>query len=208
MSREPGNKGKKYPAEPLARSEVEALIKTCSKRAPTGVRNAALISLLWRSGLRISEALSLKPKDIDTERQSLRVLFGKGQKSRTVGLDSLAAASIGRWLDRRAQLGINGHAPLFCTLKGKTVRANYVRELLPRLARRAGIEKRVHPHGLRHTFAFELANERMPIHYIQAALGHSSLATTDRYIRHVAAADVVEMMAGRNLETTQNHTGV
>lgn len=197
MSREPGNKGKKYPAEPLTRSEVERLITVCSKRAPTGIRNAALIALLWRTGLRISEALSLKPKDIDGERQSLRVLNGKGNKARTVGLDSLAAASIGRWLDKRAQLGINGHSPLFCTLKGKRVRGNYVRELLPRLAAKAGIEKRVHPHGLRHTFAFELANERAPIHVIQAALGHSSLATTDRYIRHVAAADVVEMMADR-----------
>ena len=67
-------KGKKYPAEPLTACEARLLIKACSRRAPTGVRNAALITLLYRGGLRITEALSLKPKDINLQEGSVRVL--------------------------------------------------------------------------------------------------------------------------------------
>jgi integrase/recombinase XerD len=62
---------------------------------------------------------------------------------------------------------------------------------MPRLARRAGIEKRVHPHGLRHTHAAELALEGQPMNLIQAQLGHSSLATTSRYLAHIAPAELV-----------------
>ena len=77
------------------------------------------------------------------------------------------------------------------------MKGQYVRALLPRLARKAGIEKRVHAHGLRHTGAFELANEGYPLHVIQQQLGHSSLATTDRYIRHLTSTEVVEAMKKR-----------
>jgi integrase len=72
--------------------------------------------------------------------------------------------------------------------------------MLPRLAKRAGIEKRVHPHGLRHTHSAELMLEGVPVPIIQRALGHTSLATTDRYLRHIAPKDVVEAMRGRDWE--------
>jgi site-specific recombinase XerD len=191
------NKGKKFPAEPLTRDEVKALLKVCSNRAPTGIRNRTLIVLFYRCGLRVKEALSLMPKDCDTKQGTIRVLHGKGDKSRLVGLDPEAAAVLQRWLDRRIALGVNGRHPLFCTLNGKPVQSVYVRNLLKRLADKVGIEKRVHPHGLRHTHAYELANEGTPLHVIQHQLGHSSLATTDRYIRHLNPQQVVEAMRGR-----------
>jgi site-specific recombinase XerD len=193
----PANKGRKLPAEPLAPDEVKSLIRVCSKRAPTGVRNRALVVTLYRCGLRVSEALALMPKDLDAANSTIRVLHGKGDRSRTVGLDAGAWALLQLWLERRAALGLNGRQPVFCTLKGKPVSAAYVRMLLPRLARRAGIEKRVHAHGLRHTHAFELASEGTPIHVIQCQLGHSSAATTDRYIRHLRPEAVIEQMKGR-----------
>ena len=102
-----------------------------------------------------------------------------------------------RWLERRKALGINGHKPVFCTLTGGNLQATYVRGLLKRLARKAGIEKRVHPHGLRHSHAFELAGEGVPLHVIQQQLGHSSLATTDRYIRHLNPLELIETMRSR-----------
>jgi site-specific recombinase XerD len=193
----PANKGLKLPAEPLTPEEVKALIRVCSKRAPTGVRNRALIVVLYRAGLRISEALALMPKDLDAANSTIRVLHGKGDKARLVGLDAGAWAIVQLWLDRRTVLGINGRSPVFCTLQGKPIKPAYVRTLLPRLARRAGIEKRVHAHGLRHTFAYELANEGTPLHVVQLQLGHSSVATTDRYIRHLNPAAVVEAMKSR-----------
>lgn len=193
----PANKGLKLPAEPLTPDEVKALIRVCSKRAPTGIRNRALIVVLYRAGLRISEALALMPKDLDPTGSTIRVLHGKGDKARLVGLDAGAWAIVQLWLDRRTVLGINGRSPVFCTLQGKPIKPAYVRTLLPRLARRAGIEKRVHAHGLRHTFAYELANEGTPLHVVQLQLGHSSVATTDRYIRHLNPAAVVEAMKSR-----------
>lgn len=89
------------------------------------------------------------------------------------------------------------HAPLICTLAGKRVQTAYVRALLPRLASQAGIEKRVHAHGLRHTFACELMRERMPINLIQKQLGHASLAVTSRYLQHVTPPELVEAMQRR-----------
>jgi site-specific recombinase XerD len=127
----------------------------------------------------------------------IRILHGKGDHDRVVGLDAGAWAILQLWLNRRAAAGINGRAPVFCTLKGKPMKSAYVRKLLPRLARKAGIEKRVHAHGLRHTHAFELASEGTPLHVIQAQLGHASVATTDRYIKHLNPSTVVETMKSR-----------
>lgn len=76
--------------------------------------------------------------------------------------------------------------------------ARYVRAMIQRWAKKAGIEKRVHPHRLRHSHAAELANEGTPLHVIQQQLGHSGLATTDRDIPHLAQQEVVMAMQGRN----------
>jgi site-specific recombinase XerD len=193
----PANKGQRYPAEILTADEVRALIKACSNRAPTGVRNRALVVLLYRGGCRISEALRLRPKDLDRAAGTVTVLRGKGGTRRTIGLDPGAFAVVERWLDTRAKLGISGRTPIICTLKGKPVASAYVRALMPRLARRAGIEKRVHAHGLRHTHAAELALEGHPMNLIQAQLGHASLATTSRYLSHIAPAQLIAAMQSR-----------
>ena len=87
---------------------------------------------------------------------------------------------IEHWLERRKALRIHGRAPIFCTLDGNPMKTAYVRALLPRLAAKASIEKRVHAHGLRHTHAAELAREGVPMNVIQAQLGHSNLGTTSR----------------------------
>ena len=195
--REPANKGKTYPAEILTPDEVRALVKACSSRAPTGVRNRALLVLLYRGGLRVSEALGLHPKDVDRAAGTVTVLRGKGGKRRTIGLDPGAFAFLERWLDVRAKRGINGRAPIFSTLGRKPLASAYVRALLPRLGCKAGLEKRVHAHGLRHSHAFELSMEGVPMPVIQAQLGHASLAVTSRYLAHIAPAELVQAMQRR-----------
>jgi site-specific recombinase XerD len=176
---------------------VRALITACSNRAPTGIRNRALLVLLYRAGCGISEASRLLPKDLDRTNGTATVLRGKGGKRRTIGLDPGAFAVVERWLDVRAKRDISGRAPIICTLKGKPLASAYVRALMPRLARRAGIEKRVHAHGLRHTHAAELALEGHPMNLIQAQLGHASLATTSRYLAHIAPAQLIAAMRAR-----------
>jgi site-specific recombinase XerD len=188
---------RRRPPEVLTEPEAIALIRACSTRASTGIRNRALIAVLWRSGLRISEALALEPRDVDLQAGTLRVRHGKGDKSRTVGVDEQTAALLARWLDRRRGLGPGARAPVFCTLEGARVDPSYVRHLLPRLARKAGLDRRVHAHGLRHTYAAELARERTPINVIRDALGHSTLAVTDRYLRDVAPMHVIDTMRAR-----------
>jgi len=201
VKREPVNKGRKLPGEVVTADEVSALIRVCG-RGPSGVRNAALIACMFGAGLRVSEALELRPSDLDLERGTVRVQHGKGDKSRTVALDPSAQAIIERWLERRARIGLNGRHPLFATITkgerfGGTIDTSYVRRLLPRLAIRAGIDKRVHAHALRHSLASCLAFEGKSLPAITAQLGHSSTAVTDRYLRQIAPADLVEQVRDR-----------
>jgi site-specific recombinase XerD len=198
--REAPNKGRSYPPEVLTEDEVKDLIRACSNRAPTGIRNRALIVVLYRSGLRLSEALALKPKDINSNTGAITVLHGKGDRKRVVGLDQGSMAIVMRWVDKRSAMGINGRSRLFCTLDGKQLHASYVRTLLHRLGAKSGIEKRVHPHALRHSMAFDLMWEGVPVPLIQAQLGHASLATTQRFLDHLAPKDLVDTMQRREFE--------
>lgn len=150
--------------------------------------------MLYRSGLRINEALSLYPKDLELEKGSIRVLNGKGGRSRTIGIDPGAAGIVQRWLDKRLTLGVNGRQSVFCTLDGQSMSASYVRVMLKRLASKAGIEKRVHTHGFRHTHAAQLRAEGVDIAIISRQLGHTNITTTARYLDHLAPTAVVQAM--------------
>lgn len=188
---------KNLPPEVLADEEVAKLMRACSHCAPTGIRNRALIALLYRSGLRINEALSLHPKDLELEKGIIRVLNGKGGRPRTIGIDPGAAGIVQRWLDKRQSLGAKGRQPVFCTLDGQSMSASYVRVMLKRLAFKAGIEKRVHAHGFRHTHAAQLRAEGVDIAIISRQLGHTNITTTARYLDHLAPMAVIETMASR-----------
>jgi site-specific recombinase XerD len=192
------NKGQKYPAELLTPDEVAALLGQCSHRAPTGIRNRALLTLLYRSGLRISEALALRPSDVNLDKHTLRVLHGKGDKATTRGFHPSATDALARWMDTRKTLGFK-NGPLVCTLEGGPLHPQYARNLLHRLAGKAGIEKRVHPHGLRHTFAFELEQAGTPVTVVSKLLGHSSIAVTSRYLDHLTNGQAVSALEGIDL---------
>ena len=233
---------RRLPPEILTDDEVCAMMRACGRYAPTGLRNRALIALLYRTGLRINEALYLYPKDLNLADGSVRVLNGKGGKSRTVGLDPGATAIIERWLDARSRClalalrigkgdrnaNDNGEAydepgalphnlpsrdstklasadcrnafgrcPIFCTLRGEPMADAYIRVMLKRLAARAGIDKRVHAHGFRHTHAAQLRAEGIDIAIISRQLGHASITTTARYLDHIAPKAVIEAMRNR-----------
>jgi site-specific recombinase XerD len=189
---------RRWPTETLTEAEAIALLHACSRRAPTGIRNRALIAVLWRCGLRIGEALALELRDVDLDLGTIRIRHGKGDKARTVGVDGQTAALLARWIDRRRAINVGARSALFCTLNGGRLADSYIRRLLPRLAFKAGIEKRVHAHALRHTHAAELVREHVPVNVIRDQLGHSSLAVTDRYLRDVAPMQVIETMRARS----------
>jgi site-specific recombinase XerD len=198
----PANAGRKFPAEVLSNAEISRLLAACSRRGPTGLRNRAVIVVCWRAGLRIAEVLALEPRDLDVDLGTITVRHGKGNKRRVLGLDPEALAVVERWLQVRAQLDVPPRSgPLFCTITrgqlGHPVGDAYFRDALKLLARRAGIQKRVHPHGLRHTFAVNLLREGVDLVTIQKALGHNSLQTTARYVDHLHPQLLVEAMRGR-----------
>lgn len=197
----PCTRGQRYPVEVLTSEEAQSLIAACGARSPSGIRNRALLVVMWRAGLRVQEALDLRVRDIDFERGTINVRHGKGDRQRIVGIDAMALAVVERWTTRRSDLEIGGASPLFCQITsgklGEPLSQSYVRQSLKRLALRAGIAKRVHPHGLRHTLASSLANEGHPLHLVQAQLGHSSLATTERYIARIAPRELAATMNAR-----------
>ncbi len=200
--REPANKGQKYPAEVPTREEVAALMRACSRKAPTGVRNRALIVVLYRAGLRCREALELRLRDVDLDAGTIRIRRGKGGRARTVGIDPSAIAVVERWIDARRALGLKG-GPMFSTLSSGPLATSYVRALLPRLARKAGIDRRVHPHALRHAHAVELAREGVPVPIIQRQLGHVSLGTTTRYLAGLSPEETIQAIRRREWDAPE-----
>lgn len=189
----PWNKGRRLVPEPLDRDEIFAMLEATNS-ADSGARDRALIVLLWRSGLRISEALDLLPGDINWDRRSIRIRNGKGSKAGTSFFDERTALYLKEWKARRPVIpGV----PFFCTLQGASLSRQHVSQMLKRCARKAGIEKRVSPHQLRHTHAFELALEGVPIPVISKQLRHSNPMITMRYIDHLGAPQVSEAITGR-----------
>jgi integrase/recombinase XerD len=187
----PSHKGQKFPPEVLTPEEVKALIRAGNPRAPTGLRNRAIIAMLYGAGLRLSEALALRPNDVNIDAGTVLVRHGKGDKDRTASIDEVAAGHVARWMDARRVAKIGGRL-LFVTLAGQPLQPRYVRAMLERYAARAGLERRANPHALRHSHAAQLERRGVPVTLIQEQLGHSSLQTTSTYLRHISPTERVE----------------
>lgn len=203
--REPANKGKRYPASKLTREEFGRLLGAIDyapeRPSSTALRNRALLIVLYRGALRSAEALNLKPADVNLTTGEIHVRQGKGERARVVAIDKGAVAELARWMERRRTLGVDGRkAYLFCVIRkssvGRPLATSYLRRLLPKLADRAELGRRVHPHMLRHSRAAELADEGVTMPVVRDALGHSSLSTTDAYLRTIAPAAVIDAMRG------------
>jgi integrase/recombinase XerD len=187
-------KRQKRDVEILTPAEVERLMRQCNATAPTGIRNRALITVLYRGALRIAEALALRPIDVNPAEGTIRVLHGKNDVARTPWIDDGAMTHVLRWMDTRRTLRLGPPSgPLFCTMKGAPMKPQYVRVMLHRIAdpEHADIGHRVHPHAFRNSWARDRAMDGVPMPIIQRQLGHQNLATTDVYLRGIAPADVV-----------------
>lgn len=197
MAARRANRGQRFPPQPLTGLELEQLLGTCTRSA-TGLRNAALITTLYRSGIRISEALDLRPSDVDRDERLLWIGHGKGAKQRTAAIDNEALTPIDLWLDARRKLGVPapGYRPLFCTLQGRQLSTGYARHICRAWRARPG-SRRVHAHALRHTHANELAMEGTPTLPIKQQLGHSNISTTSAYLDHIAHRDVAAAIRDR-----------
>ena len=193
LSSRPGARqgGRRYPANPPTTEEIVAMLRACPTTA-CGRRLKALVIVLWRSGLRTSEALALEERDLDPVAGSIKVRRGKAGKRRIVETDPWAWRQIEPWLDERLRLS---PGPVFCVVHGPTAgrhtSASAARTALKSLAADAGVRRRIAPHQLRHCHAIELAREGVPVHLLQRQLGHANPAVTTVYLSGVAPEEVL-----------------
>jgi len=167
----------------LSLLEINKLIDQIDASKPDGIRNKAIIETLYGSGLRVSELVNLKITDIYLENSLLRVM-GKGQKERWVPMSATSIKFIEMYLETwRKELKIqNGFGDfVFLNRRGKNLSRVMIFQIIKDLANKAGIEKVISPHTLRHSFASHLIEGGADLRAVQEMLGHESILTTEIY---------------------------
>ena len=197
QGRAPRNKGLRYPPDPPTVEEIVAVMRAAGER-PDGIRLRGVIIVLWRAGLRISEALALSESDLDRERGAVLVRRGKGGKRREVGMDRWAWDQLDPWLEFRASLPVGA---LFCVLRGPTrgrpCAPAGIRGQLRGAAQLAGVRRRFAPHQLHHAHAVEMSREGVPLLVIQRQLGHADLGITSTYLRGIDNTEIIHAVHER-----------
>jgi len=168
--------------EVLSVAEVRALLAAPDKTRPTGLRNAAMLELLYAAGLRVSELIHLKVVELNLEAGFVRP-FGKGGKERVVPVGRTALSVLQTYLAtaRPQLLKEVSSAFLFVARRGRPLSRQGFWKVLKRYADRAGIRRSVSPHTLRHSFASHLLEGGADLRVVQVMLGHADIATTQIY---------------------------
>ncbi len=166
----------------LSHDEIEALLAAPDPRKAPGRRDRAMLELLYATGLRVSELVSLRLNDVDLETRML-VARGKGSTERVVPVGAPAAEALRAYLFGARDVLLRGRRSkdLFVTPRGGRMTRQGFAKLLARHARTAGIRRRVSPHKLRHSFATHLLEGGADLRAVQAMLGHADIATTQIY---------------------------
>ena len=146
-----------------------------------GQRNLVIIRLLYATGVRVSELINIKLKDIDVNDRTIRIL-GKGSKERVVVFGVNTQSDLKKYLNNgRKQLDIRGNDYLFLNKDGNRLSSRYVRKIIDDIVVKASIKKNISPHMLRHTFATEMLNNGADLVSVKDLLGHESLNITSIY---------------------------
>ncbi len=173
----------------LSEAQVDALLDAPDTNDAVGLRDRAMLELLYATGLRVSELVSLEHSQISLQQGIVRVV-GKGNKERLVPMGDEAVSWIEQYkIEARADL-MKGHelsAQLFVTRRGSGMTRQAFWYLIKRYALQVGIGQKISPHTLRHAFATHLLNHGADLRVVQLLLGHSDLSTTQIYT-HVAKA--------------------
>lgn len=185
----------------LSPTEVDELVDA-SGESLSGLRDAALVQLLYASGIRITEALTLRLHSLEVDADGdvlVNVVSGKGgRQGWSLCMGDLWA--VDRWLRRRADLGLGAGDLVFCAISsgavGNQCDRSWAGRMVKRLARRASITKRVHCHGFRHSHAVRLYQVGAPQSAIQDQLRHADPETTRRYLRDLGCIDSRSVLKG------------
>ena len=169
----------------LNEDEAAAVVEVPHSASMRGLRDRAILELLYASGLRVRELVGLNDENIDMPQQLVRV-FGKGKKQRIVPFGEHATEALTVYLQERNRLGMSapgddGHVPVFVSIRGRRLGARDVQRLVERTRLLLPSGRRLTAHTLRHSFATHLLEHGADLRAIQELLGHSSLATTQKY---------------------------
>ena len=173
--------------------DVERLLLQPDVTTPLGLRDRAMLELLYATGLRVSELVNLRLPDVNLEAGYLRTV-GKGSKERMVPFGEKALQALKAYLsDGRAALLKNGRPPcLFLNFRGKPLSRQGFWKIIRNHGMMAGIRKKIKPHGLRHSFASHLLEAGADLRAVQVMLGHADITTTQIYT-HVTRERLKEL---------------
>ena len=167
----------------LDTTEIGILLAAPSSQAPSGLRDRAMLEVLYSAGLRVSELVGLNDGDIDFDQGLVRVR-GKGRKERLAPLGSFALRALRRWFQSRQlspQQPRGPESPVFVNKFGTRISTRSMARMLEKYLRETGLDRRTSPHTLRHSFATHLLDRGADIRSVQELLGHKSLVTTQIY---------------------------
>ena len=188
----PPTKSRKLPRV-LTYGEVKRLLESVSKSDPIALRDRALLEVMYGCGLRASEAVGLDVNEVDLRRGFVRP-HGKGNKERIVPLGREAAAAVTRYLraGRPELIGSRAESRLFVNFRGGPLTRQGLYKIIRRHAKKVGLEGRMSPHTLRHSFATHLLSGGCDLRSVQEMLGHADVATTQLYT-HLSGERIKEV---------------
>jgi integrase/recombinase XerD len=166
----------------LSRDEVQALLRQPQGTSPVALRDRALLETMYACGLRASEAIALERSQLDLDAGIVRTR-GKGSKERIVPVGSVALRSLRQYLDkgRPRLVGVRDETRVFVNVRGEGLSRQGLYKIIQRHARAAGLERKMSPHTLRHTFATHLLAGGCDLRSLQEMLGHADIGTTQIY---------------------------
>jgi integrase/recombinase XerD len=175
----------------LEPEEVAKLLSIPNKRFISGLRNKAMLRLMLSMGLRVSEVVNLRPSDINLTLRKLRVVNGKGGVDRDIIIPEFIIDLLKEWKDRKP----NGTNYFFTTYSGTKLSRIYIYNMVRNYTKRAGIDKEISPHTLRHTFGTNFYRQTKDIETLRKILGHAHIGTTQIYVT-LANIDIEKAMNG------------
>ncbi len=177
----------------LSEADVELLLNAPDTQTPLGLRDRTMLEVLYATGLRVSELVSLRVTQVSMDMGVVRVM-GKGSKERLVPLGEVALDSVTRYLadSRPVLLGRQTCDALFVTARAEAMTRQMFWYLIKKYARQSGLQTALSPHTLRHAFATHLLNHGADLRVVQMLLGHTDISTTQIYT-HVARERLKEL---------------
>ncbi len=186
---DPPRKIKKLPTF-LTYDEVERLLAAPNKKTPDGIRDQAMLEIMYGTGLRVSELVNLKMASVNIKRCYLNII-GKGDKERNIPIGDYALSALNKYLNEVRIDNPGRRTPyIFLNRYGKPLSRQFFFLRIKKYALKAGIEKNISPHTLRHSFATHMLNNGAELRAVQEMLGHSKIATTEIYT-HVTTSRIL-----------------